>query len=82
MWYQRQWRETCTIVDNILICCKSAISNGLLTSVTLTLTDMVSHFVEKSLASTLATIVWRTEVRGNEAQNVPDRHLDILNLVN
>jgi hypothetical protein len=42
---------------------------------------MVSHSLKNSLASALTIIVWRTEVRRNEAQNVPDRHLEIMHLV-
>ena len=79
--YQRQLRETYTIVDNVLICCKGDISNELLIFIILTLTNMVSHSLENSLASALTIIVWRTEVRRKEAQNVPDRHLEIVHLV-
>ena len=42
---------------------------------------MVSHSLKNGLASALTIIVWRTEVRRKEAQNVPDRHLEIMHLV-
>lgn len=42
---------------------------------------MVSHSLEHRLASALTIIVWRTEVRRKETQDVPDRHLEIMHLL-
>lgn len=47
----------------------------------LTLTNMVSHSLENCLASPLTLIIWRTEVRREEAQNIPERHFEIMHLI-
>lgn len=79
--YRRRWRKVCTIVDDVLICCKSEISHALFTSILFARTDMVSHSLENCLAVAFTVIVWRPEVCGDEAQDVSQRHLEILHLV-
>lgn len=66
----------------VLVGCSSDVSGALLVIDVSELTDMVPHFPESVLAKICCTIiVWRTVIRGNEAQDIPDRHLHVMNLI-
>jgi hypothetical protein len=67
-----------TVVYSVLICCEIGISNTLYYLNALALTDMISHSLENTRAEARTIIEWWTVVRRNEAQNVSDRHLQII----
>lgn len=43
---------------------------------------MISHFPEDSLAYALTIIEWRPEIRRDKTQNILERHLKIMHLIN